>query len=270
MALSERIRALVKDPALTVDPRAEALLYAAARAQLVHERLAPAARRGRARAARPLRRLLAGLPGRRARARRRARCARSTCSPPAACARPHAAAAHRRRPPAARASGERGAATRPPRARGRGASSRAIAAAYERARARPSPTRSARIDASQPPEQRARRRARRASRTYSRVRPSRLAVPATETVRVSAVRARIARIASPSLTVPPSQRLLREAIVLAAIAAGPARLRRLGVRAQARVRAALAALAAPRDGRGRLSRVRRRGPNSATGCGSDG
>src|SRR3954449_11068004 len=39
--LSERIRDLVKDPALTVGPRAEALLYAAARAQLVEERLAP-------------------------------------------------------------------------------------------------------------------------------------------------------------------------------------------------------------------------------------
>jgi dTMP kinase len=39
--LSERIRALVKDPALAVAPRAEALLYAAARAQLVEERLAP-------------------------------------------------------------------------------------------------------------------------------------------------------------------------------------------------------------------------------------
>src|SRR4051794_41603175 len=39
--LSERLRALVKDPALTVDPRAEALLYAAARAQLVAERLRP-------------------------------------------------------------------------------------------------------------------------------------------------------------------------------------------------------------------------------------
>src|SRR4051812_34322469 len=39
---SERIRALVKDPALTVGPRAEALLYAAARAQLVEERLRPA------------------------------------------------------------------------------------------------------------------------------------------------------------------------------------------------------------------------------------
>ena len=33
--------ALVKDPELTVDPRAEALLYAAARAQLVAEQLVP-------------------------------------------------------------------------------------------------------------------------------------------------------------------------------------------------------------------------------------
>ena len=40
--LSERIRALVQDPALAVDPRAEALLYAAARAQLVAERVEPA------------------------------------------------------------------------------------------------------------------------------------------------------------------------------------------------------------------------------------
>ncbi len=39
--LSERVRALVKDPALDVDARAEALLYAAARAQLVAERLEP-------------------------------------------------------------------------------------------------------------------------------------------------------------------------------------------------------------------------------------
>jgi dTMP kinase len=39
--LSERIRTLVKDPPLRVDPRAEALLYAAARAQLVAERVAP-------------------------------------------------------------------------------------------------------------------------------------------------------------------------------------------------------------------------------------
>jgi dTMP kinase len=40
--LSERIRALVKDPGLEVGPRAEALLYAAARAQLVAERVEPA------------------------------------------------------------------------------------------------------------------------------------------------------------------------------------------------------------------------------------
>src|SRR3954447_11398721 len=37
--LSERIRALVADPALDIDPRAEALLFAAARAQLVAEKL---------------------------------------------------------------------------------------------------------------------------------------------------------------------------------------------------------------------------------------
>jgi dTMP kinase len=41
VVLSERIRTLVKDPSLTVDPRAEALLNAAARAQLVAERLEP-------------------------------------------------------------------------------------------------------------------------------------------------------------------------------------------------------------------------------------
>src|SRR3954471_7446912 len=39
--LSERIRDLVADPNLEVDPRAEALLYAAARAQLVAEKLKP-------------------------------------------------------------------------------------------------------------------------------------------------------------------------------------------------------------------------------------
>ena len=39
--VSERIRALLADPALTIDPRAEALLYAAARAQLVAEELRP-------------------------------------------------------------------------------------------------------------------------------------------------------------------------------------------------------------------------------------
>ena len=43
---SERIRALVKDPALAVAPRAEALLYAAARAQLVEQRLQPLLQEG--------------------------------------------------------------------------------------------------------------------------------------------------------------------------------------------------------------------------------
>jgi dTMP kinase len=41
VAVSERIRSLVKDPSLAVAPRAEALLYAAARAQLVSERVEP-------------------------------------------------------------------------------------------------------------------------------------------------------------------------------------------------------------------------------------
>jgi dTMP kinase len=39
VAAAERVRELVKDPALHIAPRAEALLYAAARAQLVDERL---------------------------------------------------------------------------------------------------------------------------------------------------------------------------------------------------------------------------------------
>jgi dTMP kinase len=41
VAVAERIRELVKDPQLHVGPRAEALLYAAARAQLVEEAVAP-------------------------------------------------------------------------------------------------------------------------------------------------------------------------------------------------------------------------------------
>ena len=42
VAASERIRELVRDPELAVGDRTEALLYAAARAQLIEERLAPA------------------------------------------------------------------------------------------------------------------------------------------------------------------------------------------------------------------------------------
>jgi dTMP kinase len=41
VAVSERLRDLVKDPALQIDGRAEALIYAAARAQLVSERVRP-------------------------------------------------------------------------------------------------------------------------------------------------------------------------------------------------------------------------------------
>ena len=47
VAAAERIRTLVKDPQLRVGARAEALLYAAARAQLVEEALAPALAAGR-------------------------------------------------------------------------------------------------------------------------------------------------------------------------------------------------------------------------------
>lgn len=45
--IAERIRALVKDPASHIHARAEALLYAAARAQLVEERIRPALECGR-------------------------------------------------------------------------------------------------------------------------------------------------------------------------------------------------------------------------------
>jgi dTMP kinase len=46
-AVSERVRALVADPALRVDARAEALLFAAARAQLVSEVVVPLLDAGR-------------------------------------------------------------------------------------------------------------------------------------------------------------------------------------------------------------------------------
>ena len=46
-AVSERIRELLTDPALDIVPRAEALLYAAARAQLVAEQLRPLLDAGR-------------------------------------------------------------------------------------------------------------------------------------------------------------------------------------------------------------------------------
>jgi dTMP kinase len=47
VAVSERIRGVLADPAVVLDARAEALLYAAARAQLVAERLRPLLEAGR-------------------------------------------------------------------------------------------------------------------------------------------------------------------------------------------------------------------------------
>lgn len=47
VAVAERVRELVKDPALRVGARAEALLYAAARAQLVEEAVRPSLDSGR-------------------------------------------------------------------------------------------------------------------------------------------------------------------------------------------------------------------------------
>ncbi|HEY1524231.1 MAG TPA: dTMP kinase [Solirubrobacteraceae bacterium] len=47
VAVAERVRELVTDPELNVVPRAEALLYAAARAQLVDEAVVPLLDRGR-------------------------------------------------------------------------------------------------------------------------------------------------------------------------------------------------------------------------------
>jgi dTMP kinase len=45
-SVGERIRAILKDPALRIDARCEALLFAAARAQLANERISPALARG--------------------------------------------------------------------------------------------------------------------------------------------------------------------------------------------------------------------------------
>ena len=82
--LSERIRALVKDPALRRRPaRRGAALRRRPRAARRGE-AAAAARRAADRDARPLRRLLARLPGRGPRARGSRRSARSTRSAPAA------------------------------------------------------------------------------------------------------------------------------------------------------------------------------------------
>ena len=147
--LSERIRALVKDPRWRSHPRAEALLYAAARAQLVAEQLEPLLAAGQLGAARPLRRLLARLPGRRPRARGRGDPRAQPVRHRRAGARPHAAAADR---PARRARTGRRARARPPTGSSARSSrsSTAIAAAYD-ALAAAEPERFAVIDAAQEP-----------------------------------------------------------------------------------------------------------------------
>ena len=59
----ERIRGLLKDPALQLDPLAELLLFCAARAELVGEGDRPGEGRGARRGLRPLQRLERRLPG---------------------------------------------------------------------------------------------------------------------------------------------------------------------------------------------------------------
>ena len=76
----ERVRAILKDPAVRLSPEGEALLFAAARAELVTEVILPAFALGPRRRVRPLPRLLARLPGRGARARdRRRRAGQQLC-----------------------------------------------------------------------------------------------------------------------------------------------------------------------------------------------
>ena len=148
--MSERIRALVKDPALAVAPRAEALLYAAARAQLVQELLAPLLERGTLVL---LDRFVdsslayqgAGreLGVEEVRAINLVRHRRPD-------ARPHAAAAHRPGAGRARASASARTSQTGWSARTSG-SSRRIAAAYDEL-AREEPERIRPIDAGQPPQ----------------------------------------------------------------------------------------------------------------------
>ena len=67
------MRDILKDPGVELSAEGEALLFAAARAELVRQVIAPAARRGPHGGLRPLPGLVAGLPGRGARARGRRR-----------------------------------------------------------------------------------------------------------------------------------------------------------------------------------------------------
>ena len=137
-----------RTPRSTVSPQAEALLYAAARAQLVRERLRPRSS-GRAGSARPLRGLLAGLPGRGARTGRGADPHDQPLRHRSACTRPHAAAAHL---PSSRARTPGHTRARPDRLECEGEAFFArIAGAYEDARAA-EPRRIVSLDAERPPE----------------------------------------------------------------------------------------------------------------------
>ena len=156
---------LVKDPDARIGARAEALLYAAARAQLVEEAIEPLLERGHVGAARPVRRLLARLPGRRPRARGRSGPGRSTSSRPAGLTPDRtllltidprsAARARSRGEPADRLELRARRVLRPDRGR--------LRASWPPA----SPSGSGTIDATQPPGARARRPRSRRSRTYS-------------------------------------------------------------------------------------------------------
>ena len=116
VAAAERIRELVIDPDLHVTARAEALLYAAARAQLVEEAIEPQLAAGTVAAPRPLYRLLARLPGRWPTAGDRCGPGYQRVRDPDGSARPHPAADDRPAPRAQSLARTRGNA-RPPRAR---------------------------------------------------------------------------------------------------------------------------------------------------------
>ena len=160
--VSERIRALRQGPGARASRRAPRRCSTPPRApSSSQELLVPLLGEGAVRAARPLRRLLARLPGRRRAASGSSRCARSTSSRPAGLvARPHAAAAHLpRRSARERQTAERDGSPTGSSARTR-SSSRAIAAAYEQL-ARAEPERIRVLDATASPAARCCGRARR-------------------------------------------------------------------------------------------------------------
>ena len=143
----ERLRDLLKDAEIDLAPETEALLFAAARSELVANVILPALDTGQGRGVRPLPRLVPGLPGRRARARHRRRRARESVRHPGAEARPDVPFGSVR-------------PTTRPRARGRATASRtrgrelqaAVGAAYEHL-IEADPDRWRRIDATRSPDE---------------------------------------------------------------------------------------------------------------------